>query len=72
MTNTPKQDEVREALERIQSLRDESLGVHGFHLNGDLEDWDYFEIDEDLETIRQALTPKEVDVERCLKPQTIN
>lgn len=45
-------DDVLKALERIQGLRDESRGVYGFHLNGDVEDWDYFEIDQDLETIR--------------------
>lgn len=53
-----------EALERIQNLRNDSHGVAGFHRNGDIAPWDYFDFDGDIDTIRAALTPPPVDLEK--------
>ena len=36
---------LREALEFWESLRDESKGLAGFHLNGDIAEWGYFTTD---------------------------
>jgi hypothetical protein len=53
MTNT---NEALKALDRIYGIRAESTGVYGFHRNGDIAAWDYFDFDGDYETIRAALT----------------
>jgi hypothetical protein len=41
------------ALKRIKSIIDESEGVFGFHLNGDLSYW--FEHQEDIDELSEAL-----------------
>ena len=54
-------DEALDALSIIEGIRNESRGVDGFHLNGDIATWSELDIDCKFETIRKALTAAKIN-----------
>ena len=58
MTAPPKTPSPKEALEGILTIVNESKGIDGFHLNGDIATWDEFE--EEVEAVQAAIPVAEL------------
>ena len=55
---------VEELLDKLELIVNDSHGVDGFHLNGDIATWDELEVPSILQSIREALEKPKVSREQ--------